>query len=134
MQSVQLSKAERIDRNETLAVLIQACGELIKKTASAETCSASDLANTILNTFWHLKIDEIVLVLHWGVMGRFGKLFGKLNEMTVIEWFNQYDEKRDKQIEDKNNSKKNELAGSGVRSMTPEQAWKVVPTFLRHKE
>tara|TARA_R100001530_G_scaffold112983_3_gene79994 strand:- start:355 stop:756 length:402 start_codon:yes stop_codon:yes gene_type:complete len=131
MQSVQISKAERIDRNGTLAVLIQACGELIKKTGSQETCTASDMANTILNTFWNFKIDEIVLVLHWGLMGRFGKLYGKLTEMVVIDWFNQYDEKRDQQIEDEHIAKKNAMFDRSERTMSTETAWKVITPFIK---
>jgi len=59
------------------------------------------LSNEILTKYWYLKFDEIVFCFREGVTGRFGKIFGSFDAMTVHLWFSEYIKEREAAVEQK---------------------------------
>lgn len=51
-------------------------------------------ANMIIQEFWYLKIDDIVLCFKNGVNNHYGKIYGKFNYETMTEWLTQYDKQK----------------------------------------
>ncbi|PSR54183.1 hypothetical protein AHMF7605_11945 [Adhaeribacter arboris] len=48
------------------------------------------LSNEIITRYWYLKFDEIAYVLREGVTGKFGKLYGTFDAMTIHGWMDAY--------------------------------------------
>jgi len=42
--------------------------------------------------YWSYKLDEVAMILHNGSMGAYGKLYGSLKILDLLNWFKQYDE------------------------------------------
>lgn len=64
--------------------------------------TAGDLARNLIETFWHLHFDELILVFRNGINGHYGKLFGSLQYVTITDWLLQHEINRDKFFENKN--------------------------------
>ena len=60
-----------------------------------------EIAIEILNVFYYLSMTEICFVLRRAKRGEYGQLYGVLNIVAILDWFNQYAEERaQKFIED----------------------------------
>jgi hypothetical protein len=53
-----------------------------------------DLVETIEQEFYFLKLSEVHLILRDAKMGKYGKLYERIDEPTVIGWFQDYVDKR----------------------------------------
>lgn len=53
----------------------------------------------IIHEYPFLKLEEIILVIKDGCLGKFGKIYGKLNIATVMQWFYDYIKQRDDYFE-----------------------------------
>ena len=51
-----------------------------------------EIAVTILNEYWRLKIDEVLNCFNMAKNGRFGKVYG-LDQPTIMGWLLEYDTK-----------------------------------------
>jgi hypothetical protein len=45
------------------------------------------LAQMIVRKYWYLKIEEIVFVFREAISGKYGKVYGNLALMQILEWF-----------------------------------------------
>lgn len=59
------------------------------------------ISRMFINEFWHWKIDDLVLCLKKGTLGKYDKLYGQLSFSTMIEWFNKYQRDKDDFYENK---------------------------------
>lgn len=55
-------------------------------------------ANAICESKWTLRLDDIQLCLERGVMGQYGELFNRMDQMVVFEWFRKYEIERSQEI------------------------------------
>lgn len=55
----------------------------------------------IVNEYWYWKIDDIVLCLKNGILGKYGKIYGQFSVMIIIEWLNEYQKEKDNYYENK---------------------------------
>tara|TARA_R110000772_G_scaffold268739_1_gene398484 strand:+ start:2341 stop:2889 length:549 start_codon:yes stop_codon:yes gene_type:complete len=53
-----------------------------------------EIAIEILSIFYYLSMTEICFVLRKAKRGEFGQLYGVLNIVAILDWFNQYSEER----------------------------------------
>jgi hypothetical protein len=53
-----------------------------------------EIAIEILSVFYYLSMVEICFVLRKAKRGEYGQLFGALNIVSILDWFNQYSEQR----------------------------------------
>lgn len=49
------------------------------------------IAKAIYSRYYKFSIEEVALVLRKGRQGDFGKLYDRLDEMIIMEWFEKYD-------------------------------------------
>ena len=73
------------------AILIKLLNELCIFTPAEINGNLKVLfAETLLNSFWFLKIDDFVLCFRNAINGKYGKVFGKLTYIQIAEWLNAY--------------------------------------------
>lgn len=62
-----------------------------------EPHQAPAIAQAIYKRYYKFSIEEVALVLRKGRAGEFGKLYDRLDEMIIMDWFQKYDcsEERD---------------------------------------
>ena len=53
-----------------------------------------EISIEILSVFYYLSIVEICFILRKAKRGEFGQLYGALNIVAILDWFNQYTEQR----------------------------------------
>lgn len=71
----------------------------IDQNKKLKTIQVPLLVQDMMTRYWYLKFDEIVYVLREGITGKYGRLFGAFDAMTVHEWFTAYLPERDEEIE-----------------------------------
>jgi hypothetical protein len=49
------------------------------------------LAEMIIENYWFLKIDEIDLVFKNGIMGKYGKIYDRVDASVIFDWLHKYD-------------------------------------------
>ena len=59
-----------------------------------EPAQIVDLVQTIESEFYFLKLSEVYLILKNAKMGKYGKLYERIDEPTILGWFNEYVEER----------------------------------------
>lgn len=52
--------------------------------------TVASIAKMIQESFWMLRIDELNYVLNKGINGQYGKIYGKLQYVTLTEWISAY--------------------------------------------
>ena len=62
-----------------------------------------ELSSQIRSDFYYLKLSEIFFVLKEARSGKMGKIYERLDEPTIMQWFNDYAEQRINKFEEKNN-------------------------------
>ncbi len=45
----------------------------------------------VLASYWWLKIEELAYVFKQGKSGAYGKIYGFINQATILDWIKQYD-------------------------------------------
>ena len=60
-----------------------------------------DLSTQIRNDFYFLKLSEIFFVFKEARSGKMGKIYERLDEPTIMQWFNDYTEQRINKFEEK---------------------------------
>lgn len=48
------------------------------------------IAKMIMDEFWMMKLDEIMLAFKRGISGRYGKIFGQLSLNVFFDWIHAY--------------------------------------------
>lgn len=80
------------------------------------------LANSIINDFWYMRIDEILLTLSDGMKKKHGEIYGQLNYQTIYGWFLKHDTNRDEHFYNQHEEKKNSFGNNADRSPEPKLA------------
>jgi len=93
LQSVQLSKLRTEHGTPLLeAIVTKLLVELFKfKGNSPDVHTLTAWAKLIGQEYWHLKVDELVYVFRQGLHGKYGKIYGNIDYVTLTEWFGLYD-------------------------------------------
>jgi hypothetical protein len=63
-------------------------------TRNIEPGQIVELVDVVMHDFYYLKLSEIFYVLKQAKMGKFGKTYERLDEPTILGWFNTYAEER----------------------------------------
>lgn len=51
-------------------------------------------AKMILANYWNIKIDELLLIIRDGILGRYGKIYGNFCFTTLTEWIEKYQQEK----------------------------------------
>jgi hypothetical protein len=57
------------------------------------------LINTLLVDFYYFKLEEVILILKNGKIGRYGKIYNRVDADIVYSWFVEYSKERDIYVE-----------------------------------
>ena len=63
-------------------------------TRNIEPGQIVELVDVVMHDFYYLKLSEIFYVLKQAKMGKFGKTYERLDEPTILGWFNTYADER----------------------------------------
>lgn len=62
------------------------------------------LAQSLMNEYWYIRMDDFIVAFKNGLRGKYGKVYGKLDFVTMCDWINKWFEERERYLEPKNNS------------------------------
>jgi len=75
-----------------LMVLISEVLKYVKHDSNHWTADViGDCAEMLLETYWHMKIDEFTLCFKRGIKGDYGIIYDKIAYTDLSSWLNQYD-------------------------------------------
>jgi hypothetical protein len=83
---------------KTLVVVGYLIGEVVEFFNVGKSMSDSQIGSTarlILGNHWHLTVGELKLCFNWGMAGKFGRLYDRLDGGVLLEWIERYTEIRD---------------------------------------
>lgn len=99
------------------------------------------IAKMIMDEFWMMKLDEIMLAFKRGISGRYGKIFGQLSLNVFFDWIHAYNQEQAgdhseilEQREKENHNKKIEGAEIGAKvfaEFTSNENFKHLPAEQR---
>lgn len=64
-------------------------------TRNIEPGQIIELVDVILHDYYYLKLSEVFFVLKQAKLGKFGKTYERIDEPTILGWFNTYIEERE---------------------------------------
>lgn len=73
----------------TIALQINTALEMLQSYQTTPDAIAA-AAEMIVDEFWMMKLDEILLAFKRGTMGRYGKIYGAISLNLFFEWINAY--------------------------------------------
>ena len=122
---VSIVKTE-IGEERTAKIIFSLLDEL-RIALSIEKTNESDIrlidaSMRIMNEFFFLKLEEIVLCIHRCKEGRYGKSYGKLSIENIFEWFDKFDAERIGRIDAEHEHTKHAIANPADRSPEPKLA------------
>jgi len=102
LQGLTIARLEKENQELLKKFLLQAVKELdIIIGIDFDNLRVSYLINLIRSNYNYLRIEEVVYVFQRGILGDFGKMYGKPTVATVLQWFNEYDRQRTEYFENK---------------------------------
>lgn len=124
IQSSQVSKIVR-EHGETImvALIVKLINETIKLIPSTLTPSEMKaVAELLTRKYWMLKINEFVIMFRDGMTqsyGKEGKVFGQLSAKDIFNWADLYNERRAREIQHMQDSRKFESERETIRDWNP---------------
>ena len=64
-------------------------------TRNIEPGQIIELVDVILHDYYYLKLSEVFFVLKQAKLGKYGKTYERIDEPTILGWFNTYIEERE---------------------------------------
>lgn len=97
MKSDQLSKLRKENGVVLKAVVTKLIVELSKlKSCNADADTMVFWAEMVISSYWHLKIDDIILAFKMGINKKFGKNnWAKLDYDCLSGWLDLYDKQKE---------------------------------------
>lgn len=69
-------------------------------------------AESIVEEMWRFKLDDIDLCFRNGVMGKYGQIYDRMDQMVIFGWLKEYEKERDAAIAKKRDS--DQIANNNV--------------------
>lgn len=117
-ESPQLSVVKKqFGEKETGTFLMKLIGEVaILTKTEVDPVTAGLVAQGIMQDYWGLRYDEIILALRNGVRGKYGKTsWGGFSFQTIMEWMDKYYLERNEVIEAQHEINKNSWGNNADR-------------------
>lgn len=91
-QSAQLSLLKKeVGIQETGIMISKIINEISLLTNTTMDAGVKNLcAKMIVNNYWNLKIDELLLIIRDGILGKYGKIYGNFCFTTLTEWVDKF--------------------------------------------
>jgi len=80
--------------------------------ASFEAPTIVMISTMILNKYWYMKAEEIILVFRNALIGHYGQVYGNLSIAVLIQWFEKHEMERNGVFESEHELRKSEFNGS----------------------
>lgn len=80
--------------SDVLKLMVAKTVRAFNITRNIEPQQIIDCVETIEQEFYFLKLSEVHLILRDAKMGKYGKLYERIDEPTIIGWFQDYVDKR----------------------------------------
>lgn len=116
--SPQLSVVKKeFGEKETGVFLMKLISEaaILTKT-EVDPVTAGLVSQAIMQDYWMLRYDEIILALRCGAMGKYGKTsWGGFSFQTIMEWMDKYFIDRDEAIQAQHEINKNSWGSNADR-------------------
>lgn len=94
---------KEIGEPKVAAMLLKVMNEISLLTNTTMDAPVKMLcAKMILSNYWFLKIDELLMIIRDGILGRYGKIYGNFCFTTLTEWIEKYQAEKLGYVEDKN--------------------------------
>ncbi len=124
LESCQLNIAEQELGRSFLSILfVKAINEVSVMSGSQMSADAKVmLSDSIMNQFWYLKVDEVLLVLRNGLNNQYGLNNKNLNAQIILDWFNRHEQDRDELFYNTHLELKNSSGNQSDRSPEPRLA------------
>jgi len=75
------------------------------------------IADSLLDIYGNfLTLPDISYAVQKGISGQFGKVYGKINPMMILEWIKMYEEDKIRRIEELRIKEAEQFKGGGPRS------------------
>ena len=115
----QISKLRKANPLETQMLVVMVINEsfaLLRHELNVDQIAI--YAKRITETYWHLKIEELGLILNNGIEGKYGKMYGNFCYQTLVEWINEYDKEKNEILSHQHQDQKAQLThGSNLRNV-----------------
>lgn len=93
--SLALMKKKNKDlADNILKLMVAKTARSFNITRNIEPNQILDLVETLNTDFYYLKLSEIYYIFKQAKMGKFGKTYERIDEPTILGWFNTYVEER----------------------------------------
>jgi hypothetical protein len=80
--------------DNVLKLMIAKTARAFNLTRNIEPAQIGDLVEDLQQEFFYLKLSEVFFVLKQARMGRLGKTYERLDQPTIMQWFENYAEER----------------------------------------
>jgi hypothetical protein len=93
IEGTQVSKIKREDEAglcRAVKNLITNLAESLNLTNSVNEAQIFEMTLLIIETYWHVKLEELVLIFKNAKLGKYGKVYNRLDIQIVCEWIETY--------------------------------------------
>lgn len=80
--------------DNVLKLMVAKTARAFNLTRNIEPAQIGDLVEDLQQEFFYLKLSEVFFVLKQARMGRLGKTYERLDQPTIMQWFENYAEER----------------------------------------
>lgn len=87
-------------------------------------------AKMFVQSYWHWKIDDLVLCLRYGTLGKYGTIYGNLSFPMVMQWLQKYQIEKDDMIE---NTLLDDYSQNCTRDYSKEQSQSLLEAYHNNK-
>jgi hypothetical protein len=119
-ESPQINTAKKdLGEHTVTAIITKAINETCVLTGSPLSADAIVLtAQLIANQYWHLRMDEILLVLRNGIANQYGISNKNLNTQIILQWLAKHEEDREEFFYNRHLEYKNSSGNPADRTST----------------
>lgn len=134
LKSPQFRTMEGENKKQTVDITLNYVAQCLAAAGVENNALATMITQNFIFSQKDMKIDEMIIILRDGIAGKYGKVYGHINLLTINEWIEKHNEQVAEHLENRHNRKKHEIDGKGERMNSREQTWKVVPGFIKPKQ
>ena len=91
---VVMQKKDKDMADNIMKLMLAKTARSFNITRNIEPGQIIELVETLNSEYYYLKLSEVFYILKQAKLGKFGKTYERLDEPTILSWFNTYVEER----------------------------------------
>jgi len=91
---VVMQKKDKDMADNIMKLMLAKTARSFNITRNIEPGQIIELVETLNSEYYYLKLSEVFYILKQAKLGKFGKTYERLDEPTILSWFNTYAEER----------------------------------------